>query len=235
MTYGTSANTYLAGRRPSRSSPHRRTRTVPIGKGPAIQHMGRGPIALTAHCAHCYLTHRPLQTSRTRPTSLPQLENQPPTEARCSKLITLAILAIFVKQTTYLAILPLFGHLALATLLLFGHLAQSLPTPEKFEKTKRNLFCARPLRSKGDLVRLLRFLRTFCTRHNPTSLKSIPANKLRVSHISCCYQMWDTANCSVLCTRGCFVVSEEQRTGSAGRCGPQSKARTLARLPSGRR
>ena len=35
----------------------------------------------------------------------------------------LAILAIFVKQTTYLAILPSFGHLA-----------RSLPTPEKFEK-----------------------------------------------------------------------------------------------------
>ena len=51
-----------------------------------------------------------------------------------AKLIILAILAIFVKQTTYLAILLLFGHLALVTLLLFGHLAQSLPTPEKFEK-----------------------------------------------------------------------------------------------------
>ena len=42
MTYGTSANTYLVGRRPSRSSPHRQSRTVPIGKGPAIQHMRRG-------------------------------------------------------------------------------------------------------------------------------------------------------------------------------------------------
>ena len=29
MTYGTSANTYLVGRRPSRSSPYRRSRTVP--------------------------------------------------------------------------------------------------------------------------------------------------------------------------------------------------------------
>jgi hypothetical protein len=39
------------------------------------------------------------------------------------KLITLAILAIFVKQRTYLATLPLFGHLA-----------PSLPASEKFEK-----------------------------------------------------------------------------------------------------
>ena len=35
----------------------------------------------------------------------------------------LDILAIFVKQTTYLATLPTFGHLA-----------RSLPAPEKFEK-----------------------------------------------------------------------------------------------------
>jgi len=35
------------------------------------------------------------------------------------------------------------------TLHLFDHLAQSLPTPEKFEKTKRNLSCATPLRSRG--------------------------------------------------------------------------------------
>jgi hypothetical protein len=68
------------------------------------------------------LTHSPLQTSRTRPTSLPQLENQHP-RRQDVQINYLAILAIFVKQTTYLAIL-----------LLFGHLAQSLPTPEKFEK-----------------------------------------------------------------------------------------------------
>ena len=49
----------------------------------------------------------------------------------------LDILATFMKQRTYLA-----------TLLLFGHLAQSLPTPEKF-----------------DLVRLVRFLRTFSARN----------------------------------------------------------------------
>jgi hypothetical protein len=55
MTYGTSANTYLVGRRSSRSSPHRRSRTVPIGKGPAIQHRRRGLIALMAHFAHSNL------------------------------------------------------------------------------------------------------------------------------------------------------------------------------------
>jgi hypothetical protein len=52
MTYGTSANTYLVGRRPSRSSPHRRSRTAPIGRGPAIQHMRRGLMAHTALMAH---------------------------------------------------------------------------------------------------------------------------------------------------------------------------------------
>ncbi len=68
MTYGTSANTYLVGRRPSRSSPHRRSRTVPIGKGPAIQHMRRGLIALTAHFAHFYLArHPPNQPQRLPP------------------------------------------------------------------------------------------------------------------------------------------------------------------------
>jgi hypothetical protein len=49
MTYGTSANTYLVGRRPSRSSPHRRSKTVPIGKGSAILHTRKGLIALFAH------------------------------------------------------------------------------------------------------------------------------------------------------------------------------------------
>ena len=91
MTYGTSANTYLVGRRPSRSSPHRRSRTVPIGKGPAIQHRRRGLIAPKAHFAHFYLTrHPPNPQSRlqneppARPVSPPQPGNQPPTEARCS-------------------------------------------------------------------------------------------------------------------------------------------------------
>jgi hypothetical protein len=59
MTYGTADNTYLVGRRPSRSSPHQRNRTVPIGKGPAIQHTRRGLRAITAHFAHRYLARHP--------------------------------------------------------------------------------------------------------------------------------------------------------------------------------
>ena len=59
MTYGTSANTYLVGRRPSRSSPHRQSKTAPIGKRPAIRHRRRGLIALEAHFAHFYLTNHP--------------------------------------------------------------------------------------------------------------------------------------------------------------------------------
>ena len=59
MTYGTFANTYLLGRRSYRLSPDRRSRTVPIGKGPAVQHMRRGLIALTAHFEHLYLAHHP--------------------------------------------------------------------------------------------------------------------------------------------------------------------------------
>jgi hypothetical protein len=64
MTYGTVADTYFVGRRSSRLSPDRRSRTVPIGKGPAVQHMRRGFIALTAHFAHVYLAHHPPQSSK---------------------------------------------------------------------------------------------------------------------------------------------------------------------------
>jgi hypothetical protein len=68
-----------------------------------------------------------------------------------SKLITLAILAIFVKQTTYLAILPLFGHLALiwSPCPYLVTLPDRPPHQRNSKKTKRNLFCATPLRSWG--------------------------------------------------------------------------------------
>jgi hypothetical protein len=54
-----------------------------------------------------------------RETSFVSTTQKPATQGgKMVKLITLAILAIFVKQRTYLATLPLFGHLApyLATL-----------------------------------------------------------------------------------------------------------------------
>jgi hypothetical protein len=178
MTYGTSANTYLVGRRSSRWSPDRRSRTVPIGKGPAIQHERRGLIALTAHFAHSCLAHHPQTpgSKTSRPRDQLRLRNletgRPP--GQDVQINYLDTLAIFVKQTTYLATLPLFGHLALVTLLLFDHLAQSLPRVREIQKTKRNLFCATPLRSPQDLVRLLRFLRTFCTAFIPPRVSSQP-------------------------------------------------------------
>jgi hypothetical protein len=144
MTYGTSANTYLVGRRPSRSSPHRRSRNRPARQGPAIQHMGRGPIALTAHCAHFYLTHRPLQTSRTRPLRLRSPKTSHP-RRQDAQINYLDILAIFVKQTTYLAILLLFGHLAL----IWSPCPIAPPRQRNSKKTKRNLFCATSFRSRG--------------------------------------------------------------------------------------
>jgi hypothetical protein len=58
-------------------------------------------------------------------------------------------LIIFVKQTTYLITLP-----------------DRSPASEKFQKTKRNLFCATPLRSR-DLIRLVRLLRTFLHAAQP--------------------------------------------------------------------
>jgi hypothetical protein len=77
----------------------------------------------------------PFPPNEPHQTNLASAARKPATHGgKMAKLIILAILAIFVKQTTYLAILPLFGHLALVTLLLFGHLAQSLPTPEEFQK-----------------------------------------------------------------------------------------------------
>jgi hypothetical protein len=78
----------------------------------------------------------------------------------------LDILAIFVKQTTYLATLPLFGHLALATLLLFGHLAQSLPRVKEIPR-RRNVTSSVRRRFAHDLVSLLRFLRTFLQATQP--------------------------------------------------------------------
>jgi hypothetical protein len=121
MTNGTFTNTYLVGRK-----------TVPFVTAPAAQdhsdrrrtgdqHMRKGLIALTVHLAYFYLGRHPpnhLQSpplkraSRLRPASPPQPENQQPTERQDVQINYLDILAIFVKQTTYLAILPLFGHLA---------------------------------------------------------------------------------------------------------------------------
>jgi hypothetical protein len=93
----------------------------------------------------------------TRPASSPQPENLPPKEARCPNQL-----------------LGHLGHLR-ETNDLFGHLALIWPSCPSFvspcpiapprqrnlKKTKRNLFCTTPLRSLQDLVRLLRFLRTF--------------------------------------------------------------------------
>ena len=173
MTYGTFANTYLVGRRSSRLSPDRRSRTVPIGKGPAIQHMRRGLIALMAHFSALLFgppsPHHPqkpgsktsrLDTSfvRSPKTSHPRRQD--------GQINYLDILAIFVKQTTYLATLPLFGHLALATLLLFGHLAQSLPRVKEIPR-RRNVTSSVRRRFAPDLVSLLRFLCTFLQATQP--------------------------------------------------------------------
>jgi hypothetical protein len=66
-------NTYLVGRSPSRSSPHRRSRTIPIRKGPAIQHRRRGLIAPRAHFAHFYLArHSPNHPPTISKTTCPR-------------------------------------------------------------------------------------------------------------------------------------------------------------------
>ena len=62
----------------------------------------------------------------------------------------LNILSIFVKQRTYLI-----------TLHSFDHLAQSLLAPEQFEKDETQALLYDAASRKGDLVSLLRFLRTF--------------------------------------------------------------------------
>jgi hypothetical protein len=162
MTYGTSANTHRVATRLSRSSPHRRSRTVPVGKPQAIQHMRRGLMAhtaLRAHFPHANLIGHPpaISPNTASKTScprdqlrLPSLETSHPPR-QDAQVNYLDILTIFVKQRTYLAILPLFGHLA-----------RLVPQRQRnSKKAKRNLFCATPLRSPQDLVRLLRFLRTF--------------------------------------------------------------------------
>ena len=156
MTCGTSANTYLVGRRSSRLSPDRRSRTVPIGKGPAIQHQGRGLIALTTHFAHFYLAHHlppSLRPAPNEPPAIPASSPQPETShprRQDAQINYLDILTIFVKQTTYLAILPLFGHLA-----------RPFPASEKFPKKRNVTSSVRRRSAPCDLVRLLRFLRTF--------------------------------------------------------------------------
>ena len=59
-------------------------------------------------------------------------------------MVKLITLAIFVKQRTYLATLPLFGYLApyLATL------PHRSPRQRSSRKAKRNLFCPAKLRSR---------------------------------------------------------------------------------------
>jgi hypothetical protein len=82
--------------RSSRSSSHRRSKTVPIGKGPAIQ---KG--TYSAYGAFRALLFGPPSVSR--PPSSSQPETSPLQGARCSNNY-LSILIIFVKQRTYLII-----------------------------------------------------------------------------------------------------------------------------------
>jgi hypothetical protein len=73
---------------------------------------------------------------------------------------SLSILSTFVKQRTYL-ITFVEQTAYLITL------PDCSPAPETFQKTKRNLFCATPLRSRG-LIRLVRSIRTFLHAARPT-------------------------------------------------------------------
>src|SRR5580698_6566165 len=107
-TYGTSANTYLVGRRASRSSPHRRSRTVPIERtGDPVQE--QATYGASREFRAFNLANHPQPTPRAglqneppaRPASPSQPENGPQ-RARCSN----QILSAFMKQRTYLITLP---------------------------------------------------------------------------------------------------------------------------------
>ena len=97
-----------------------------------------------------------------RAVSPPQPENQPLKEARCSNE--------FIEHLEHLReTKDLFDHLAH-----LDHLAQPPPHEKNSRKTKRNLFCATPLRSR-DLIRLVRFFRTSlqATRPRPSRCTGI--------------------------------------------------------------
>jgi hypothetical protein len=90
-----------------------------------------------AHFAHFYLAHHPRTILKSgSKTRRPRDQLRPRSPKTCHprrqdvQINYLDILAIFVKQTTYLATLPLFGHLAphLVTL------PDRSPASEKSEK-----------------------------------------------------------------------------------------------------
>jgi hypothetical protein len=121
MTYGSSANT-------SRLSPDRRSKAAPIGKrenDPAIQHRRRGLIAL-AGAFHALLFGPPSPPKRAAPDQLRfrGLKASHP-QRQDAQINYLDILTIFVKQRTYLAILPY-----LVTL------PDRSPAAEKFKKNE---------------------------------------------------------------------------------------------------
>jgi hypothetical protein len=165
MTYGTFANTYLVGRRPSRSSPHRRSRSVRSartgdpahGKGTYSTHGALCALLFGLPCSKTSRARDQLRL-RSRKTSHPPRQD--------AQINYLAILAIFVKQRTYLATLlfiwPPCPYLAILPCPI------APPRQRNSKKTKRNLFCATPLRLPHDLVRLLRFLRTFLHGLHPS-------------------------------------------------------------------
>jgi hypothetical protein len=164
MTYGTFANTYLVGRRPSRSSPHRRSRSVRSartgdpahGKGTYSTH---GALCALLFGLPCSKTSRPRDQLRlrSRKTSHPPRQD--------AQINYLAILAIFVKQRTYLATLlfiwPSCPYLAILPCPI------APPRQRNSKKTKRNLFCTTPLRSRGLSSLTSLSSHFFYRQHNP--------------------------------------------------------------------
>jgi hypothetical protein len=171
MTNGTFTNTYLVGRK-----------TVPFVTAPAEQnhsdrqrtgdqHMRKGTYSV-------YGAFRPLlfgpaipptfskdslqNELPARPLRLPSLETSHPPR-QDAQINYLDILTIFVKQTTYLAILPLFGHLAL----IWPPCPIAPPRQRNSKKTKRNLFCTTPLRSRGLSSLTSLSSHFFYRQHNP--------------------------------------------------------------------
>ena len=139
MTYGTFANTYLVGRRPSRSSPHRRSRSV-RSAGTGYPAHGKG--TYSTYGTLCALLFGPPSSKTSRPRDQLRLRSQktshPPRQD--AQINYLDILAIFVKQRTYLATLlfiwPSCPYLAILPSL--GHLARSLRRIREIPK-RRNV------------------------------------------------------------------------------------------------
>jgi hypothetical protein len=118
MTYGTFTNTYLVGRKivPFVTAPAEQNHSDRRRTGDPVRR--RGLMALMAHLAHFYLARHPRKPTpqpspkpasetspRLRPASPRRLETSHPPR-QDAQINYLDILTIFMKQRTYLAILP---------------------------------------------------------------------------------------------------------------------------------